>query len=112
MSETTRAEEEPSPEPGGASLCRKKSTPRSGVVRVEPPDDGLDEVELAVVSEGVLGRVLRDHVIVERGDGGPPLGRESQRAVGVFLDARAQDDTALLGEIGLDVRAAPGEADA
>jgi hypothetical protein len=64
------------------------------VLPVQPVDGGLDQVQLAIVGEGLVQPVLGHHVVVQRSDVDLAVVPQAQGAVGVLVNGGAEDDTA------------------
>ena len=65
---TTSVDDEPSPDPGGASEC---TTGRRRLPTLQRPHHRLDEIEVAVETHAPRMVVLGDHVVVEARDREP-----------------------------------------
>ncbi len=73
------------------------------------PHGGFEEIERAVELHPPRVLVLRDHVVVERGERQPRVAPRVQRRVRVVVDRRRQHAAAVLLGIRRDVRPAPAE---
>ena len=96
---TIIAEDEPRPEPGGASVCRNRSKP-SRESAASFWIAALIRSSWSPSRRGLLGGERGDHAEVERLDADLAVVARAQRALGVAVDRRAQHQAALLGGIG------------
>lgn len=79
---------------------------------MQAADGSLDQVELAIVHQGLVEAVLGDGLVIERLDGDSGLVAQAQGGVGVFIDGCVEHQAAAFIGVGGDVGAAAGEADA